>query len=103
MHWDHEQDQIRTAGGPRPQRSRKDESVGDFPGVLARATRCDRGPVAVRYFAPATKRSVHGESLLSLCARIGTMNLTTRWERGCVSRSTQGFSTRMDFPERDLV
>src|SRR5216117_4578719 len=40
--------QIRTAGGPRPQRSRKDEGVGDFPGVLARATRCDRGPVAVR-------------------------------------------------------
>ena len=53
MHWDHEQDQIRTAGGPRPQQSRKDESVGDFPGVLARATRCDRGPVAVRYFALA--------------------------------------------------
>src|SRR5439155_2514295 len=45
-------------GRYHPQRSRKDESVGDFPGVLARATRCDRGPVAVRYFAPAN--SGHG-------------------------------------------
>src|SRR5438132_275813 len=26
----------------RSQRSRKDDSVGDFPGVLARAIRCDR-------------------------------------------------------------
>src|SRR5437867_13021862 len=41
-------DQVRTAGGPRPQRPRKNQGVGDFPGVLARATRCDRGPVAVR-------------------------------------------------------
>src|SRR5439155_1718546 len=41
-------DQARTAGGPRPQRPRKNQGVGDFPGVLARATRCDRGPVAVR-------------------------------------------------------
>src|SRR5438034_165770 len=32
----------------RPQRPRKNQGVGDFPGVLARATRCDRGPVAVR-------------------------------------------------------
>jgi len=45
-------DQVRTAGGPRPQRPRKDQGVADFPGVLARATRCDRGPVAVRYFVP---------------------------------------------------
>ena len=52
--------QIRTAGGPRPQRSRKDEGVGDFPGVLARATRCDRGPVAVRYFALANSRATAG-------------------------------------------
>ena len=59
-HWDHEPDQIRTAGGPRPQRPRKDEGVGDFPGVLARATRCDRGPVAVRYFAPANSRATAG-------------------------------------------
>ena len=52
--------QIRTAGGPRPQRPRKDEGVGDFPGVLARATRCDRGPVAVRYFTPANSRATDG-------------------------------------------
>ena len=43
------------------------------------------------------------ESPLSFCACIGTMNLTTRWERGSVSRSTQGFSRRMDFPESDRV
>ena len=47
-------------GGPRPQRSLKDESVSDFPGVLARATRCDRGPVAVRYFGPANSRAKAG-------------------------------------------
>src|SRR6266704_529694 len=52
--------QIRTAGGPRPQRPRKDQGVGDFPGVLARATRCDRGPVAVRYFGPANSRAKAG-------------------------------------------
>ena len=52
--------QIRTAGGPRPQRSRKDEGVDDFPGGLARATRCDRGPVAVRYFSPANSRATDG-------------------------------------------
>src|SRR5216117_2361739 len=52
--------QIRTAGGPRPQRSRKDEGVGDSREVLARATRCDRGPVAVRYFALANSRATAG-------------------------------------------
>src|SRR5438067_5004990 len=64
--------QLRTAGGPRPQRSRKDQGVGDFPGVLVRATRCDRGPVAVRYFAPASSQATAGswrESLqASFCA-----------------------------------
>src|SRR5207245_2711258 len=50
-HWGHEPDLIRTAGSPRPQRPRKGEDAGDFPRVQARATRCDRGPVAVRYFA----------------------------------------------------
>ena len=76
MHWDHEQDQIRTAGGPRPQQSRKDESVGDFPGVLARATRCDRGPVAVRYFGPANSRAKAGSwrAPFRFSECIGTMN-----------------------------
>src|SRR5438094_340206 len=41
-------DQVRTAGGPRPQRPRKNQGVGDFPGVLARATRCDRGALEGR-------------------------------------------------------
>src|SRR5881409_3635824 len=58
-------DQVRTAGGPRPQRPRKDQGVGDFPGVLARATRCDRGPVAVRYFAPANSRATAGSWVAS--------------------------------------
>src|SRR6266487_2096247 len=36
---------------------------------------------------PALRDRRFLESLLSLCACIGTMNLTTRWERGSVSRS----------------
>src|SRR5438132_538491 len=40
-------DQVRTAGGPRRQRPRKNQGVGDFPGVLARVTCYDRGPVAI--------------------------------------------------------
>jgi len=54
---------MRTAGGPRPRRPRKGDGVGDFPVVPARATCCDRGPVAVRYLPPTL-----------YLARIGTMN-----------------------------
>src|SRR5207244_12442247 len=75
--------QIRTAGGPRPQRSRKDEGVGDFPGVLARATRCDRGPVAVRYFTPANSRATDGSwrAPTLFLGRIGARNQLD-WDRG---------------------
>src|ERR1043165_1520083 len=69
--------EIRPAGGPRPQRSRKDEGVGDFPGVLARATRCDRGPVAVRYFSAAHSWATAGswKALPALMPCIRTINL----------------------------
>src|SRR5437870_2745991 len=43
------------------------------------------------------------ESPTALRPRLATMNPTTRWERGSVSHSTQGFSRRMDFPESDRV
>src|SRR5947209_12836971 len=70
-------DQIRTAGGPRPQRPRKDQGVSDLPGVLARPTRCDRGPVAVLWLDGAVHGAMAGSWRAStlFLARIGTMNL----------------------------
>src|SRR5438876_11440222 len=41
-------DQVRTAGGPRPQRPRKNQGVGDFPGRSEERRVGERGPVAVR-------------------------------------------------------
>src|SRR5947207_980478 len=74
---ENKRDPIRTAGGPRPQRPRDDEGAGDFPGVSARAARCDRRPVAVRCFYPADSRAMSGSWVAPFVfsARIGTMNL----------------------------
>src|SRR5437016_12735827 len=58
MHWDHEPIRFGPRAVPARSGRAKTRAWVIFPGVLARATRCDRGPVAVRYFAPAN--SGHG-------------------------------------------
>ena len=75
-----------------------------FPG-------CCRGPHAAtgdRSRSATSLRPAHGQRLvhgeLPFASRMHwDREPDKRWERGSVSRSTQGFSRRMDFPESDRV
>ena len=56
MRWDHEPIRFEPRAVPARSARAKTRGVSDFPGVLARPTRCDRGPVAVLWLDGA----VHG-------------------------------------------